>query len=270
VKLHAKQKSGDRGQKSHIPSATVVRPLDKGGLIPLYFQIQRTLMDNIRSGKLSEGYPLPSEEELGRVYQVSRMTARQALHGLKTNGYAVSQKGRGTFVTRPKLEKDITHLHGFTEDMKQLGMKPSSKLLVQTVVSATAELAERLNLEADEPVMRLRRLRLADGIPMALEDSYVPLRQFLGLDKISFAKRSLYSVLRENYGVRFAYADEVIEAFSATRKESELLTIPQKASILSISRVIMTTEEVPIEFACSRYRGDRYRASIRIPTTIIE
>jgi GntR family transcriptional regulator len=257
-------------QKSHVPSAPVVRPLDKGGFIPLYFQIQRTLMDQIRSGELSEGDPLPSEEELGRVYQVSRMTARQALHGLKINGYAVSQKGRGTFVTRPKLEKNIMHLRGFTEDMKHLGMEPSSKLLVQTVMSATAELAERLKVEVDETVMRLRRLRLADGIPMALEDSYIPLRQFPGLEKISFTKRSLYSVLRENFGVRIAYADEVIEALPATAEESELLTIPKKSSILSISRIIMTTEEAPIEFACSRYRGDRYRASIRIPTTTIE
>jgi GntR family transcriptional regulator len=257
-------------QKSHIPSATVVRPLDKGGFIPLYFQIQRTLMDQIRSGELSEGDPLPSEEELGRVYQVSRMTARQALHGLKINGYAVSQKGRGTFVTRPKLEKNIMHLRGFTEDMKHLGMEPSSKLLLQTVVNANAELAEKLKVEPDETVMQLRRLRLADGIPMALEDSHIPLRQFPGLEKISFAKRSLYSVLRESFGVRIAYADEVIEALPATREESELLTIPKKASILSISRIIMTTEEVPIEFACSRYRGDRYRASIRIPTTTIE
>jgi GntR family transcriptional regulator len=257
-------------QKSHIPSATVVRPLDKSGFIPLYFQIQRTLMDQIRSGELSEGDPLPSEEELGRVYQVSRMTARQALHGLKINGYAVSQKGRGTFVTRPKLEKNIMHLRGFTEDMKHLGMEPSSKLLEQNVVSAEAELAEKLKVEVDDTVMRLRRLRLADGTPMALEDSYIPLRQFPGLEKISFAKRSLYSVLRENFGVRIAYADEVIEALPATREESELLTIPKKSSILSISRIIMTTEEVPIEFACSRYRGDRYRASIRIPTTTIE
>jgi GntR family transcriptional regulator len=257
-------------QKSHIPSATVVRPLDKSGFIPLYFQIQRTLMDQIRSGELSEGDPLPSEEELGRVYQVSRMTARQALHGLKINGYAVSQKGRGTFVTRPKLEKNIMHLRGFTEDMKHLGMEPSSKLLEQKVVGAEAELAEKLKVEVDETVMRLRRLRLADGTPMALEDSYIPLRQFPGLEKISFAKRSLYSVLRESFGVRIAYADEVIEALPATREESELLTIPKKSSILSISRIIMTTEEVPIEFACSRYRGDRYRASIRIPTTTIE
>ncbi len=118
--------------------------------------------------------------------------------------------------------------------------------------------------------MRLRRLRLADGIPMALEQSNIPLRQFPGLDRIDFAKQSLYHTLRERYGVRVGYADEIIEALPATREESELLTIPRKASVLSISRIILTTQESPIEAACSRYRGDRYRASIRVPVTTIE
>jgi GntR family transcriptional regulator len=227
-------------------------------------------MEKIHSGELLTGDPLASEEELARVYQVSRMTARQALHGLKTSGFAFSQKGRGTFVTRPKLDKNIMHLRGFTEDMKHLGMAPSSKLLEQTVIRATEELAEKLKVELGEVVLRLRRLRLADGIPMALEESNIPLKQFPGLDKISFAKQSLYFVLRETFGVRVAWADEVIEALPATREESELLTIPKRASILSISRTIMTTEEIPIEVACSRYRGDRYKASIRVPTTTIE
>jgi GntR family transcriptional regulator len=251
-------------------SAPTVRPLDKGGFIPLYFQIQQALMEKIHTGELSEGDSLASEEELARIYQVSRMTARQALHGLKTKGYAFSQKGRGTFVSRPKLEKNIMHLRGFTEDMKHLGMAPSSKLLEQTIVPATADLAEKLKVEVDETIMRLRRLRLADGIPMALEDSHIPLKRFPGLDKINFGKESLYFILRENFGVRVAYADEVIEALPATREDSELLTIPRRASILSITRIIITTEEIPIEAASSRYRGDRYRASIRVPTTTIE
>lgn len=247
-----------------------VRPLDKNGFVPLYYQIQQALMDRIHSGRLSEGDLLTSEEELARAYQVSRMTARQALHGLKTSGYAVSQKGRGTFVKRPKLEKNVMHLRGFTEDMKQRGMVPSSRLLEQTVEKSTPDLAEKLKVEAGEAVMLLRRLRLADGVPMALEVSHIPLKHFPGLEKVSFTKQSLYHVLRENYGVRVGWADEVIEALPATREESELLTIPKRASILSISRIIMTTESTPIEVACSRYRGDRYRASIRVPTTIIE
>lgn len=256
--------------KALAQPAPTAQPLDKNGFIPLYFQIQRALMERIRSGELAEGDPLASEEELARIYQVSRMTARQALHGLKTSGYAFSQKGRGTFVTRPKLEKNIMHLRGFTEDMKQRGMAPSSRLLEQTVIKASASLSEQLKIEADEIVMRLRRLRLADGIPMALEESHIPIRQFPGLERYDFSKQSLYYILRETFGVRVAWADEVIEALPATREESELLTIPKRASVLSISRIIMTAEEIPIEVACSRYRGDRYRASIRVPTTAIE
>jgi GntR family transcriptional regulator len=255
-------------QRPHEQST--VQPLDKNGFIPLYYQIQRALMEKIQSGELSEGDPLASEEELSRAYQVSRMTARQALHGLKTNGYAYSEKGRGTFVSRPKLEKNILHLQGFTEDMRQRGMKPSSRLLEQAVVAATDDLMEKLKLDEGEKVMRLRRLRLADGIPMALEESHVPLHHFPGLDRIDFGKQSLYHTLRERYGVRVGYADETIEALPATREESELLTIPRKASVLSIRRIILTAQETPIESACSRYRGDRYRASIRVPVTAIE
>src|ERR1700761_8946464 len=151
--------------KSRTNNESTFHPLDKNGFIPLYFQIQRALMEKIQSGELLEGDPLASEEELSRFYQVSRMTARQALHGLKTSGYAFSEKGRGTFVTRPKLEKNIMHLQGFTEEMRQRGMKPSSTLLEQSVIKPDDGLIEKLRLTSADRVMRLRRLRLADGTP---------------------------------------------------------------------------------------------------------
>lgn len=247
-----------------------IQPLNKSGFIPLYYQIQRALMEKIQSGTLSQGDPIPSEEELSRIYQVSRMTARQALHGLKVNGFAFSEKGRGTFVTRPKLEKNVMHLHGFTEDMRQRGMTPTSRILEQSVIQATNDLSERLRLAVGEKVMCLRRLRLADGVPMAIEESNIPLQRFPGIEHVDFARHSLYAVLRQQYGVRVGYADEIIEALPALREEAELLTIPHRASILSITRIIFTTQETPIESASSRYRGDRYRASIRVPMTAIE
>jgi len=253
-----------------VRSSSFAVSLDKDGFIPLYYQIQRALIEKIHAGELSVGDCLPSEYELARFYRVSRMTARQALHNLKSGGYAFSRKGRGTYVTRPKLEKNIMHLRGFTEDMKRRGMIPSSRMLEQSVVQATAGLAEQLRVEPASSVLRLRRLRIADGTPMAVEESQIPLRHYPGLERIDFTKESLYAVLRDDYGVRAAWADEVLEALPATREESELLSIPPSAILPSISRVIMTTEEIPIEVACSRYRGDRYRASIRIPTTTIE
>jgi GntR family transcriptional regulator len=244
--------------------------LDKVGFIPLYYQIQRALIERIHAGELSVGDCLPSESELARFYRVSRMTARQALHNLKTCGYASSQKGRGTYVTRPKLEKNVMHLRGFTEDMKRHGMIPNSRMLEQSVVRASAGLAEQLRVEPASSVLRLRRLRISDGTPMAVEESQIPLSHYPGLERIDFTNESLYAVLRDDYGVHAAWADEVLEALPATREESELLAIPPSAILLSISRVIMTTEEIPIEVACSRYCGDKYRASIRVPTTTIE
>jgi GntR family transcriptional regulator len=256
--------------KPEVRSASYEPLLDKDGFIPLYFQIQRALIEKIHAGELSVGDCLPSEYELARSYHVSRMTARQALHNLKSSGYAFSQRGRGTYVSQPKLEKNIMHLRGFTEETRQNGMMPSSRLLQQTVEQASAHLAEQLRIETNSAVLRLRRLRIADETPMALEESYIPLKHYPGLERNDFAKESLYTVLRQKYGVRAAWADEVIEALPATSEESEFLSIPKKAIMLSISRVIMTTEEIPIEVACSRYCGDRYRASIRVPTTTIE
>src|SRR5580704_8719980 len=136
--------AGESVSKLQVQSASPVQPLDKNGFIPLYFQIQRALMEKIHSGELSEGDLLASEEELSRAYRVSRMTARQALHGLKTSGYAFSEKGRGTFVSKPKLEKNIMHLQGFTEEMRQRGMKPSSRVLEQSVVVPNEELMRNL------------------------------------------------------------------------------------------------------------------------------
>ena len=244
--------------------------LNKHGFIPLYYQIQQALLERIRLGQLADGDLLDSEEELARIYQVSRMTARQALHGLKIQGVAISRKGRGTFVSRPKLEKNIMHLQGFTVDMRQRGMTPASRLLEQTTVTANEEQCEKLHLSASDKLFRLRRLRLADGIPMALELSHIPLNAFPGLDAYDFGERSLYQVLRDQYGLRIGWADEVIEALPATAEEAGLLTIPRRSSILSITRIIMTTDETPVEMACSRYRGDRYRASVRVPATSIE
>jgi len=129
-------------EKNDVQSPLSALSLDKDGFIPLYYQIQQALIEQIQTGKLLVGDCLPSEYELARSYQVSRMTARQALHNLKSRGYALSQKGRGTYVTRPKLEKNIMHLRGFTEDMKRRGMMPSSRLLAQDVLLAKGVLTE--------------------------------------------------------------------------------------------------------------------------------
>jgi GntR family transcriptional regulator len=245
-------------------------PLDKSSFTPMYFQIQAQLLKMIHSGQLRAGDPLPSEEELSRVYVVSRMTARQALQSLKEQGLATRHKGRGTFVTQPRVEQDIAHLAGFTAEMRALGMKPTSRVLAAEIIPASAEIATRLAVDVGSPTFRLHRLRSADELPVAVENIWLSMARFPGIQKLDFAQLSLYQTLRERYHIRLSKADEVIEAHAAGKQEAELLEIPQRSSLLIISRTLWSVEGTPVEVARSCYRGDRYRAVLRIPATVVE
>lgn len=244
--------------------------LDKSSYIPMYAQIQTQLLGMISSGKFGAGDLLPSEEELSRVYGVSRMTSRQALQLLQSQGFAVRHRGRGTFVTQPKVEKDIAHLSGFTAEMRALGIKAGSQVLASETIAATDEVATQLSIQAGAPAFRLRRLRLAYGLPVALEESYLSPVKFPGIERFDFTRRSLYQTLRTRYAVRFGMADEILEARSANRLEAQLLDIAPRSSLLVISRTLWNVDGEPVEMARSSYRGDRYRAVLRIPATTVE
>ena len=245
-------------------------PLDKGSFTPMYFQIQTQLLKMIQSGHLRPGDPLPSEDELSRACGVSRMTARHALQSLKSQGFASRHKGQGTFVSQPRVEKDIMHLSGFTAEMLALGLHPSSQVLGAESAPASAEVASRLRIEVESPVFHLRRLRCADGLPVAVEEVWISQQQFPGVDKINFSSASLYRTLRDQYGIRVSRADEVLEARSATSREAELLDIPRRSSVLVIARTLWSSDGKPVEAAHSVYRGDRYRAVLSIPATSVE
>src|SRR5947209_1441684 len=127
-------------------------PLDKKSFIPMYYQIQSQLLQMIQSGKLHPGDSLPSEDELRRACGVSRMTARHALQALENQGFASRHKGQGSFVSQPRVEKDIMHLAGFTAEMRALGLQPSSRILSAETVPASAEIASRLHIKISAPV----------------------------------------------------------------------------------------------------------------------
>lgn len=250
--------------KMNSPAAPAAM-FDKRNIIPLYSQIEQSIMEKIKNGILSEGELLPSEQELARSYNVSRMTARQALHGLKQNGFVFTIRRKGTFVTTPKIEKTLISLQGFSQEMRSGGMRPSSIVLEHGVIAPPANIVERLQLQTDENVFKLRRLRLADKKPIAVEISYTPIKYFPGIDSIDFGRESLYSVLQNQYRSSIGWSVDVIEAAKATAEEATLLTVPRGSGILSIARLVMSSEGRPIEACLSRYRSDRYRATVRIP-----
>lgn len=245
-------------------------PINKSSFTPLYFQIYTQLLKSIQSGRLHPGDPLPSEEEITRSCGVSRMTARQSLQMLKNDGLASRHRGQGSFVSQPRVEKDIAHLCGFTAEMRGLGMKASSHVLESKIVPASADAAAKLAIDIGAPVFILRRLRLADGVPVAIEQASLPQKRFPGIEKLDFSRRSLYQTLRDRFATQLSRADEVLEARSARKDEAALLKTQPRASLLVIARVLWSADGCPVEAAHSIYRGDRYRAVLRIPAAAWE
>jgi GntR family transcriptional regulator len=264
MKQYGRNMAAPASAESH-ESKWKFEPLDKASFTPMYVQIQNRLLALIQAGDLRPGDSLPSEEQLSRVFGVSRMTSRQALQTLKNQGLASRNKGQGTFVNQPRVEKDIAHLCGFTIEMRSLGMKAASRVLKSGIIPAPDEIAARLSIEVSDPIFRLRRLRLADGLPLAIEEIHLPGGRFPGIERLNFAELSLYKTIRERYGVRFSRVDEILEARSANKQEAELLDIKPRSSLLIISRTLWSVEGTAVETAHSIYRGDRYRAVVRIP-----
>src|SRR5215469_11773924 len=182
--------------------------LDRRSVVPLYYQIQQFLLEQIHSGVFKPGEAISSEQEISVQMGVSRMTVRQALKSLCSEGVLYSQRGKGTFVSANKLEKNFRIVLSFTEEMRNGGSRPSSKLLSFDVARTDIKTAEALGIKTDENVIRLRRLRLANGIPMAIEWSHLPVDVCPDLLAIFDPRASLYETLARHYGIHIAVTEE--------------------------------------------------------------
>lgn len=238
--------------------------IDRESVVPLYYQIQQRLLGQISSGELEAGQPLLSEQQISAKLGVSRMTARQALKSLCEMGVAYSRQGKGTFVSGMKLEKNFRQVQSFTEEMAALGRRPGSRVLALDVLPAPARVAEALRIPGGENVIRLHRLRLADSSPMGIECSHLPERLFPRLRETFSPQDSLYHTLREQYGVRVHFADEVVEAGLPSAKEAQLLRIREGMPVFLFTRTSYARDGLVVEHVKSTYRADRYRIVNRL------
>ncbi len=242
--------------------------VNRQSVVPLYYQIQQQLLEQIRSGHLKTGDSVPSEQEISVSLGVSRMTARQALKSLCSLGIVYSQRGKGTFVSGPKLEKDFRQLLSFSEEMQGRGSQPRSKVLAFERVQPFAEVAAALQLKPEEQVIRLRRIRLADSVSICIETTHLPLKLFPDLLTAFDPTQSLYQALSQRYGIHIDYADEVAEASTATSTEAKLLRIRAKAPVFRFTRTAFSSEGQAIEFVKSVYRGDRCKVVSRLTSQV--
>src|SRR5438270_5675931 len=139
--------------------------------LPRYYQLKEIMRERVRAGEWKPGDLIPSERELSEAYSISRMTARQAITDLVNEGVFYREQGKGTFVARNKITQQLMRLTGFTEDISARGQRPATKVLSAEMGTADEETSEHLRVAVGAPVVCLRRLRLADDLPLAIEFS---------------------------------------------------------------------------------------------------
>jgi GntR family transcriptional regulator len=208
--------------------------------------------------QLSVGDSIPAERQLGIDLGVSRLTVRAALDELVREGYLVRRRGAGTFVAEPKVAKGID-ITSFSDDMRARGLNPASRTLDLREVAAGARLGRILHVSPAEPVVAAKRLRLADGDPMAIELLHVRSSLVPGLSARDLEENSFYDLLVSRYDVSIVGGTQTVEPTVTNEEESATLGVPVHSPALLFERVTRSSEGDVVEFTSSIYRGDRYR-----------
>ncbi len=235
--------------------------VDPNNFLPKYYQLANILREQIEKGDLHEHQSIPSERRLEKLYSVSRTTIRQALDLLAQQGFLYREHGRGTFVSPRKLQKGISELTSFTEDMKRRGLVPGQRILEIGPARPPEEVIRHLGLPPQtETLLRVERLRLGDDVPMGLQTSYysLPEGQTITREELE-AYGSIYRLLQERFHLIPTEADETLEVILAGPQEAGLLHIAEGSPLLLSERTTYSQARRPIEFVRILYRGDRYR-----------
>ena len=219
----------------------------------------RALQESLTAGRWPVGSRIPSERNLADEMGVSRATVRQALVELADAGLLEASAQRGWFVTRQRISEGPNLLRSFSETAVERGLTPGSRVIEQCVRPATMDEAEVLGLAPAAAVVQLDRLRLLDGIPTAVQSSCLPMRHAPGIDAVDFSHRSLYQVLREDYGLVPTRCDYTVQAQAATDQVAALLGVAVGFPVLVGHEVTFDQHDRPVSTGRLTYRGDAYR-----------
>lgn len=231
--------------------------------IPLYYQIKEIIKRKIADGEYGPDDLIPSERMLGEEYQVSRMTIRHALDDLVHEGFLRREQGVGTFVIGQKLTQQLGNLTSFTQVMKRQGKQAKSKVLKIQLEPASIEISQIFGIEKDRELVYLERLRFADDQAIAIEKCHI---LFEGCENIinDDLSASLYHLLINKYQIVPTRAMQEIEAGISTKREAEILDLPQLSSVLHMKRSTFDQNDKIFEYTESVYRGDRFTFRVEL------
>lgn len=227
--------------------------------VPLYLQIAESLLNEIESGELRPGARLPAERLLSETLGVNRMTLRAALTKLESQGYLDRRQGSGTFIARPKIERQAGRLVPFSRTMTRYGYRPGARLVTLERQPARPAIARQLRVPVSSPVYLVRRVRLVNREPVMLETFWMPVRRFPRFDRFDIIRRSVFEIMETEYGVKVTRARQSLEPTIATEFEARLLRVAPGAALMLEERLSFDARGRPIEYGKDLYRGDRFR-----------
>jgi GntR family transcriptional regulator len=231
---------------------------------PLYAKVEATLASEIAAGAIARGSQLPPEDCLTERFGVSRTTVRKAVENLVARGLVEIRRGKGTFVTEPKIRQELTELSGFVEDMIALGRNPTARLLDKRPVPANDIVAEHLGLPLGSQVYRIERVRLADGVAMSFDETYLPLDIGEKIVSNDLEAEPIFSLLENKYGLPLVEADYQLEAVTADEHVAQALEVAPGSPIFLIERTTYCEGPRPIDYEKLYYRGDLIKFSTRL------
>ena len=242
--------------------------INKNTPIPLYYQLKQGLLKLIENGTLHPGDCLPTEAEFNQMFNVSRTTTRQAIMELVQEGYLYRVKGKGTFVSSPKLTQDfMQRLEPFSEQMKRLNVTTFTKILEFSTASAPEAVAEVFGLRPGDEAIHLLRLRYADDDPLVVVDTYLPIscEYLLGVD---IASNGLYKSLSLQTSTRVVRVKREIEATLASAPIAKLLEVAPKSAVQKTTTIGYNLFDTPIEYSVAHYRGDKNKFQVELAVDV--
>lgn len=229
---------------------------------PKYYRIKKDLIKKIESDEYTAEEMIPSERNLMDYYKVSRITIRKAVDDLVMEGYLYKVQGKGTYVKTDENSHDLFAITSCTEDVIKMGMLPTKRVIVSTIVPVDASRAKALKLQQGEKVFRLGRILCANGEPLNYTVTNLPYKLFPHIEMHDYAKESLYEILQRDYGYTLTKARRTLEAVLATDEIAEYLDIITGMPLIKFGCTTYGTngeEEVPIESFHCYYRTDQYK-----------
>ncbi len=239
--------------------------IDKASPVPYYYQLRQLLERAVADGAIEQGQQVPTEATLCERFDVSRTVVRQALSDLEREGLVTRIKGKGTFVSGPKLtEHVIQSLTSFHEDRMAKGTRLETRVVRLEVEPVSPHVAQQLELEESERIVLLERLRLVDGEPLVLTTAHLPFDLCAPVLELDMTKRSLFDTFENELGLTLHRGTRAIEASLASSDVAEQLAVPPGAAVLVLTGVTYLDSGRAIEYFAGIHRGDRSRFEVEL------